>query len=118
MLRLKQGEKMKEYCPKCKKETEVKEVLEDLDKNTGVLVKALVCTKCGESLTEAEEYMRAQLELNQRNILKITRNIIKIGNSPAIRIPQEVLQAAKMHLKEPVNVYVNNKHQIIIEEVK
>lgn len=106
---------MKEYCPKCKKEVEMYERLEDLDEDTGVFVKAFVCKKCGESLTEASEYMRAQKEVMAKNILKIPREIIKIGNSFGIRLPKEAAEAAQLHEKEKVNIYVDSKRRIIVE---
>ena len=106
---------MKEYCPECKKEVEMRERLEDLDENTGVFVKAFVCEICGESLTDVHEYERAQSERMKMNVLKFERKIVKIGNSSSVRIPQEILAAAHMHVEKPVTLYVNKKHQIIVE---
>lgn len=53
------------------------ERLEDLDENTGTFVKALMCTKCGESLTNATDYVRAQHEFNNKNILKNRKKALK-----------------------------------------
>lgn len=106
---------MKEYCTRCKKETEMKYQLEDLDGNTGILVKALVCQKCGESFTDANDYMRAQQELERRNILKIKRKIAKIGNSFVVRLSPEVLESAQIKNKSAVNIYVDQKKRIIVE---
>lgn len=106
---------MKEYCPACRKEVEVKEVLEDLDKDTGILVRVLECGKCGETLADAKEYERAQQELNQRNVLKIRRSIVKVGNSLALRLPEEIAKIANLKERENVEIYVNAKNQIIVE---
>ncbi|MFQ6120411.1 MAG: hypothetical protein ACE5KE_11065 [Methanosarcinales archaeon] len=66
---------MEEYCPICKKELEMEEVLEEIDEGTGIYVRTQVCPICGEGLTDEIEYIRARKELSeQKNILVAEQN--------------------------------------------
>ncbi|MFQ6062781.1 MAG: hypothetical protein ACE5J9_06350, partial [Methanosarcinales archaeon] len=90
-----------EYCPICKKELEMEEVLEEIDEGTGIYVRTQVCPVCGEGLTDEMEYIRARKELNeQKNILIAEQNIIKLENSLALHFPKSVTDLLELHEKE------------------
>ena len=108
----------KRYCVNCEREVKMKERLEDLDEDTGVFVRALVCPNCGENYTEAHEFERAEKEAKAKNALVFKKKIVKIGNSLGLWLPKEVSAAARVGKDKAVTIYVDNQRRIIVEPTR
>ncbi|HIH16964.1 MAG TPA: hypothetical protein HA252_06175 [Candidatus Diapherotrites archaeon] len=109
---------MKRYCVNCESETEMRERLEDLDADTGVFVRASVCTRCGGSYTDAHEFERAEKEFKAKNVLVFEKKIVKLGNSLGLWLPKEISKAARVGENKAVRVYVDNQRRIIVEAAR
>ncbi|MFQ6057222.1 MAG: hypothetical protein ACE5KT_01755 [Methanosarcinales archaeon] len=57
---------VKEYCPTCKNESTMKEIIEEFADGTDIYVRVTVCPICGENLLDELEYLRAKKEVKSR----------------------------------------------------
>lgn len=60
--------RMKEFCYKCDKITEMEEIEEIFDKESSVTNMAFRCTICGNSYLYIEEYEKAYSEMEKKNL--------------------------------------------------
>ncbi len=94
---------MRKYCGKCAKETEQKERIVDVLE--GALGKAEVCMVCGEKWVSETELRRASRELKDRNLLTIKRKLVKLGDSIAVRIPNDIVEMLGLKNGDTVDFY-------------
>jgi len=50
------------------------------------------------------------------SLIRFQRKIRQSGGSLGITIPDEILKAADLKKGDPVNIYLNEKRQIIVEK--
>jgi Zn-finger nucleic acid-binding protein len=100
-------------CPTCNEE--MREKLVEWKK--GIYARAEVCPKCKEEWLDLEEHERVVREYSTQNILRLKRNIIKLGKSLAVRIPKDIENALNLTDKDQVEIFTT-RDGIVLKPVK
>jgi len=80
-------------------------------------VKALRCPRRGEEVIDVEEYGKIKRRVESFiKPLKLRRRISAAGRRPAVYLPEDVVQAAKVKIGDEVDIYTEG-NRIVIEPV-
>ncbi len=79
--------------------------------------KCEVCTKCGSEFLDDTTMEEIELEVKKKRLFGLEKevNIVKSGNSLAVRIPPEIVSFSGLNVKDKARIFPSGKKRIEVE---